>query len=120
MDTMVSALAVGGRSRTHRERGESDLAGNRTESSYVIAREPRRFGSVFGFCRDSARPGDCYAIAGAPRACDDRGHAVTLAGRATSTENSDWLLEGSAILATHLSVPWQDVRVGKTAVICGT
>ena len=75
----------------HREQGESDLTGYRTELSCVFARELRRFGGVLGFCRDSASPGERYGIAGDPRACDDRAHAVTLAGRATRTENSDCL-----------------------------
>ena len=85
----------------HREQGESDLTGYRTELSCVFASELRRFGGVLGFCRESARPGERYGIAGALRACDERGHAVTLAGCVVKTENSDWLVEGCTILETH-------------------
>jgi hypothetical protein len=63
--------------------------------------EPRRFGGVLEFGRDLARADGSAGIAVGPRVRDDCGHAVTLAGRETKTENSDRFVEGSSILATH-------------------
>jgi hypothetical protein len=45
---------------------------------------------------------------------------VTLAGRATRTENRRRLLDDTTILTARLSIPWQDVRADKTTAISGT
>ena len=62
---------------------------HRTALSCGDAGELRRFGGVLEIGRDLARADGSDGIADGPRARDDCGHAVTLAGRVTKTENSD-------------------------------
>ena len=75
MDTMASALAVGGPSRTHRERGESDLTGYPTE--LVVFLRVNSSGSVM--FSELAEIGLAHTSATALPA--DREHATTAATR---------------------------------------